>query len=99
MPTPAEREVGGAGLDLRVAQDVLHVQGEEEEHRVEAREREQLGDVGGGQAPDAEDRQRDERVVRALLVDDEFGQEQDGLTSSLIVRAEPQPWFGACTSA
>ena len=64
MPTPKrEREVGRAGLDRRVAQDVLHVEREEEEHREEARERDQLGGVGGGEPVDAEDRERQQRVA------------------------------------
>ena len=72
-----QREVGGAGLDRRVAEHVLHVQGEEEEQREEAGERDQLRRVRVREPVDAEDRQRRERVRCAPLVDHERGQQRD----------------------
>ena len=65
MKPAVSGQVGEAGLDRRVAEDVLHVEAEEEEHRVEAGERDELGQVGGGEPLDPEDRERDERVAGA----------------------------------
>ncbi len=90
-----ERQGGAAGLQRRVAQDVLHVQGEEEEHRQEAGEGDQLGKVGGGEPLDAEDRQRDERVRAALLVDHERGQQREG-SGELADRAGRAPALIGC---
>ena len=70
-------QVGGAALDRGVAEHVLHVEGEEEEHRQEPGEGDQLGGVGGGQSFDAEDGEREQRVAGAPLDDDERD-EQDG---------------------
>ena len=95
----ATRKVGQAGLDRRVAEDVLHVEGEEEEHRDEAGDGDQLGDVGGGRALDPEDRERQERVAAAPLVDHEATSSAAAPASSPMVRAEPQPTSGALTSA
>jgi hypothetical protein len=52
----------------------LHVESEEEEHRQEAGQGDHLGGISGGDAPDPQDRERDERVADAQLVDDESGQ-------------------------
>jgi hypothetical protein len=57
--------------------DVLHVQGEKEEHREKTGERGQLGDVGESEPVDPEDRQRRERVGVALFVDDEPDQQRE----------------------
>ena len=59
----------------RVAQHALHVEAEEEEHRVEAAERDELGQVGRGESLDPEDREGDERSARSVLVDDEGGEQ------------------------
>src|SRR5207244_12474050 len=61
-----------------VAEDVLHVEGEEEERRDEAGEADQRGDVRGGKTLHPEDRQRQARVVAALLVEDERGDQDEG---------------------
>jgi hypothetical protein len=49
-----------------------------EEHRVEARHRNHLGGVGGGQALDPEDRERHERVPVPPLVCDERREQRCG---------------------
>ena len=56
----------------------LHVEREEEEHRQEAGHGDHLRGVGDGDAPDAEDRHRDERVGDAPLVDEEGDERQSG---------------------
>src|SRR5262249_1813765 len=73
-----DRQVGQAGADRGVPEDVLHVQGEEEEHCEHAGNADELRDVGGGQPFDAEYRQRQQRVLAALLVDHERGQQGSG---------------------
>ena len=73
-----QRQVGDAGLDRRVAEHGLHVEREEEEHRQEAGDRHQLGRVGGGDSLDLQDRERDERVAHAQLVEHEPGEEHCG---------------------
>ena len=50
------------------AEHVLHVERDEEEHRVEAGHRDDLRHVGGREALDPEDREREQRVAVAALV-------------------------------
>jgi hypothetical protein len=69
-------QVGDTGADRRVAQDALHIEGEEEEDRQEARKRGELSGIGEPQPVDAEDRQRRERVAVARLVDYERRQQR-----------------------
>jgi hypothetical protein len=73
-----QRQVGDAGLDRRVVEHRLHVQGQEEEHREEAGQRNHLRGVGGGDSLDAQDRHRHERVDDPQLVGDKRRQEHDG---------------------
>jgi hypothetical protein len=73
-----QRQVGDTRLDRRVAEHGLHVEREEEEHRQEAGDRHQLGGVGGGDALDLQDRERDERVAHAQLVEQEPGEKHRG---------------------
>jgi hypothetical protein len=56
----------------------LHVEGEEEEHRIEAGHRDHLRRVGGCQAADAEDRQRYERITVAVFVEQERCEQHTG---------------------
>ena len=59
-----ERE---AGLQRRVAEDLLHVERGEEEHPEEAADDDEEDGVGGGQRADAEDPEAHERGDRAAL--------------------------------
>jgi len=68
-----QRQIKQASADRRVAEHFLHVERDEEEHRVEGGPPENLGDIGLPQALDLEQRQGHERVAVALLVE----QEQD----------------------
>ncbi len=56
----------------------MHVEGEEEERRDEPGEADQRGDVRSGKTLHPEDRQRQERVLAALLVEDERGEHDEG---------------------
>ena len=71
-------EVGGARFDGRVVQDLLHVEGDVEEHREGPRERDQLRRVRGHQPLDAQDRERNKRVAASPLVDREGGEQNAG---------------------
>ncbi len=65
-------------MDGAVAEHLLHVEGDEEEHREQRGADQDPDDVGAGQGADAEDREGDERFPRALLDDDERGEEDQG---------------------
>jgi hypothetical protein len=85
-----------SGLDLRVAQHVLHVQRDEEEHRIEARQGGHLGHVRGCQPADPEDRQWHERIALAPFVDQSataaqypLGEMTDLLSAAQLTSAEP----------
>ncbi len=67
-------EIGRAAPDRGVAEDVLHVEGQEEEHRQEAGEGKQLGGVRGRESLDPQDREREQRVADPALVGGEGGQ-------------------------
>jgi hypothetical protein len=73
-----DRQVGRAAADGAEADDVLHVEGEEEEHRHERGERDHLDGVGGGQPLDPEDGEREQRVAAAQLGDGEGGEHDSG---------------------
>ena len=72
-----QRQVKQASADRRVAQHFLHVERDEEEHRVEGGPPENLGDIGLPQALDLEQRQGHERVAVALLVEQERGDQRN----------------------
>jgi hypothetical protein len=59
-------------------QDVLHVERDEEEQRVEAGHRDHLRDVGGREASDPQDREREQRIAAAQLVGGEHGEDRAG---------------------
>jgi len=63
------------------------------------RDADELRDVGGGQPFDAEDRQRQQRVLTALPLTTNAVSRAADPASQPIVRAEPQPTAGARTSA
>jgi hypothetical protein len=67
---------GEAGVDRAVAEDLLHVEGDEEEHREQRGADEQPDHVGAGQRPDSEDRERHQRFGRAQLDRDEQREQQ-----------------------
>jgi hypothetical protein len=64
-------------VDRRVAEHVLHVEREEEEHRQESGKGDQLRRVRGGEPLDPEDREWDEGVASARLVDHERRQQRE----------------------
>jgi hypothetical protein len=66
-------------------QHLLHVEGDEEERGVEPGQAERLRRVGGGQALDLEDRQRQHGVGVPQLVDDQ-GSQQRGRAGQLADR-------------
>jgi hypothetical protein len=72
------REVRSPGSGLGEAEHVLHVERDEEEHRVEAGHRDHLCDVGGRQPRDPEDGEGEERLLVAQLVDGEGGEDDRG---------------------
>jgi len=78
----AERQVGRTGLDGRVTEHVLHVEGEEEEDRHEAGEGDQLRDVGCRQATHSKDVQRQQRVSCGRLLRYERDEQQGGADQS-----------------
>ena len=96
-----QRQVGEPGLERVVAEHLLHVQRDEEEHREQRRRDEQRRQVDAGDRPVPEDaRERDERRAaasarsprtRAISASDR------AIRPS--VRVEPQPSLGASTSA
>ena len=74
---PRGGEEGDAGLERRVAEHVLHVQGEEEEAPEDRASQQEADGVRRGDQPAAEDPERHERVRRARL-DGEEERSQDG---------------------
>ena len=72
-----EWQVRQAGLERRVAEHLLHVAREEEEHREERRADEQAGDVRARQRAQAEDPKRHQRRARAQLGRHEHGQQRE----------------------
>ena len=77
-----------AGLERRVAEDVLHVEGDEEEHR-EHRERDDEGDdVRAQERPRAEEGEVDHRHARAPLDDHEGDEGHDRQGEQ---RQDPRP--------
>src|SRR5215218_8180669 len=73
-----QRQVGEAGLDRAVAEHLLHVERDEEEHREERGADQDPDHVGAGDRPQAEDREGDERRLRAALDRDEGDQQDRG---------------------
>src|SRR5581483_5354231 len=90
-----DRQVGRAAADGAEAQHVLHVEGEEVEHRHERGERDHLEGVGGGQSPGAEDGEREQRVPAAKLDGGEGGQ-RDGRGGELPDRTSASPALFWC---
>ena len=72
-----QRQVREPRLQRVVAQHLLHVQRDEEEHREQRHRDEQRDDVGAGQRPVAEDPERDERARRAQLDGDERADQRE----------------------
>ena len=72
-----QRQVGEPGVDRAVAEHLLHVEGDEEEHREERGADQQADHVGPGQGADAEDRERHQRLGGAQLDRDEGGEQRD----------------------
>ena len=66
-----QRQVGEPGVDRAVAEHLLHVEGDEEEHREERGAYEESDGVGSGQGSETEDPERDQRCIRAALDRDE----------------------------
>ena len=83
-----------------IAEHALDVERVEEEHREHARHREEHRDVRGQERADAEDREPDERRLRAQL-DHERTRPADTAASpkNPSVFAEPQPACCASTMA
>ena len=68
-----QRQVREPGLERRVVQDALDVEGDEEEHREERHPDHQADDVRPAQGAQAEDREGHQRVGLAPLDDQERG--------------------------
>ena len=66
-----QRQVGEAGVDRAVAEHLLHVQGDEIEHREQRGAEQEPDHVRAGQGPQPEDPERDQRRLRAQLDRDE----------------------------
>ena len=62
-----QRQPGEAGLERRVAEDLLEVEGDDEEHPVDRRAEEDAGDVRAEQRGEPEDPERDQRRDRAAF--------------------------------
>ncbi len=73
-----EGQVGEAGVDRAVAEHLLHVERDEEEHREQRRADQEPDDVGARQGPEAEDPERHQRRLRASLDRDEGGDQRRG---------------------
>ena len=91
-----ERE---AGLDRLEAQDLLDVEGREEEQREQAARDQQQHDVGDREAADLEDAQADQRALDAGLDEDEDREQRDADRGQPERSAEPQPKLSALTIA
>ena len=95
-----QRQVGEPGVDRAVAEHLLHVEGDEEEHREQRGAGQHADDVGAGQRPQPEDAEGHQRRGRAQLDRDEGGEQRRGEAASRpIVWVEPQPASVASTSA
>ena len=66
-----QRQVGEAGVDRAVAEHLLHVEGDEEEHREQRGAEQEPDDVRAGQGPQPEDPEGNQRRLRAQLDGDE----------------------------
>ena len=73
-----QRQVGDPGLDRRVAQHVLQVERDEEEHREQRHADQQPDDVGAAQGSVSEDRERHQRITLAALNCHERDQQHPG---------------------
>lgn len=73
----AERDVGHAGGDGPVAQDLLHVEGEQEEQAEERRADQDQGRGGDGAGAVGEEAERQQRLGRAQLDDGEQPKQED----------------------
>src|SRR6185312_15519596 len=73
-----QRQVGDARLDRRVAEHVLEVERDEEEHREQRHANEQADDVRPPQRAQAEDGERHQRVALTHLDRDKRRQEDHG---------------------
>ena len=85
-----QRQVGEAGLDRAVAEHLLHVERDEEEHREERGADQDPDHVGAGDRAQAEDREGHERRPRAALDRDEGG-EQDHRGGERCRSSGPSP--------
>ena len=85
-----QRDVRKAGLDRAVAEHLLHVEGEQEEHPEDHRPQAEADHVRGRRRPPAEEAERDERRARAVLDPEERGH-QDGGTCERSDRLEGSP--------
>ena len=95
-----QRQVREPGLERVVAEHLLHVQRDEEEHREQRHRDQQRDDVRPGDRPQAEDRERHERGLRAQLDDDEHGRAARARAAARpSVWPEVQPASLASTSA
>ena len=90
-----QRQVGEAALDRAVAEHLLHVQGDEEEHREQRRAHEQADDVRAGERAQPEDpeRARAARRERSSIATKAASSAADS-ASRPIVCADPQPGVG-----
>ena len=73
-----QRDVGQARLERLVAQHLLHVQRDEEEHREQRDPDQQPGDVRSAQGAQPEDAERHQRLGRARLDHQERGEQRRG---------------------
>ena len=103
--TCADDDAGGKGeesepgLERRIAEHSLQVEGIEEEHREEARCDEEHRDVRGADGADAEDAEPDQRLDRAALDHHEGCEQRDRDPADAELCSDPQPFSCALTIA
>ena len=96
----SERDGQQAGLDRRVVQDSLQVQGQEKEHGKERGVDDRHEEVARAHSLDPKHLQWHERRLGDARLDDQEGGEQgDSRVSGASTPAEPQPRWSVRTTA
>ena len=93
------RQEGEAGSERREAESLLQVEGEEQEHPEDARHRERDRGIGAAAGAVPDDVQRQQRMRRAALDQDEGASSTTLATSETIVSGALQEWVSALENA
>ena len=93
------RQVRDARPQRRVAEHLLHVERQHQEHREQHGPERQARDVRAGHGAQAEDRERHERIARRASQPTNAASSATAAVKRPIVSGEPQPYSLACVIA